>query len=575
MTRLLFLIPLFFFHSLICFGQSNHPNYLGGWKGDLEDVKSFHFTININQIEADQYSLVISNHKKKLFSRDFSINERQFHVPVGKRITIYGTLDESATGCTLFVKSGLLVYHITMQETDKENYRGTWNIWMVDALSSPTMYLSIEKDDTGQIVAYPFFDDHRFTGTWAYDFERSDKQISFEDFKTSLSFDGLLTTKYIDLAVKFAGTILTYARLKPYEGSFPKNYSNGIASSSFTIPQKRNDGWSVNSLESTGIKPKPLQHMTDSIKAGVLTKTHSVLIAKDGELVYEKYFSGFDTSIPHDQRSASKSISSAIIGIAIDKGLIKSTDQHLNEILPDKYARIIQEDERKSNITLHSLLTMSSGLDAIDFGIDRKSIASEENYQQSPIWLKTVLEAPMIHEPSTHAYYGSANPFLLGVALKSLLNEPVEYFMDKHLLQPLGISEYIIQNDDTGHPYFGGGMYLRPRDMLKFGQLYLNKGTWKGKRIISEHWVEQSYEKYTVLENTEDQSEYGYLWWHHTYQVNGRKIAAVEARGAGGQYISILPELNTVITITSGNFNNGRFRQPEEIIEDYILRAIL
>lgn len=106
--------------------------------------------------------------------------------------------------------------------------------------------------------------------------------------------------------------------------------------------------------------------------------------------------------------------------------------------------------------------------------------------------------------------------------------------MDKYLLQPLDVSEYIIQNDDTGRPYFGGGMYLRPRDMLKFGQLYLDKGTWKEKRIISTKWVEQSYEKYTVLENTEDQSEYGYLWWHQTYQMNDRKIAAVEARGAGG-----------------------------------------
>ncbi|MTI86760.1 MAG: serine hydrolase [Balneolaceae bacterium] len=575
MTKYLSLITIFFFQSFICLGQSDLTEFIGGWKGELKDPESFHLTVNIDQIDPNRYSLRISNQMKEVFSSDFGTDNNQFRVAIDKQVSIYGTLDESMSVYTLFIKSGLLIYHIPIQKTGKGVYEGAWNIWMVKALSPPVVYLSVEEGGPGQLVAFPIFDDQRFTGTWAYNFKHNGNHLLFEDFKTGLSFDASLSTEQIDLTIKFAGTTLTHLRLEPYEGSFPQSPLYQETSSHYKIPQKMNDGWLVNSLDNAGIKPAPLRQMTDSIKAEALINTHSVLIAKDGELVYEKYFAGFDVSTPHDQRSASKSISSAVIGIAVDEGLFKSTAQNLHEFLPNKYAQVIQSDERKSKIDLHSLLTMSSGLDAIDFGITRNSVASEGNYQQSPNWLKTVIDAPMIHEPSTHTYYGSANPFLLGVALRSVTNEPVEYFMDKHLLRPLAISNYILQGDDTKSPYFGGGMYLQPRDMLKFGQLYLNNGIWKRKRIISKEWIQQSFKKHTTLENTDDQSEYGYLWWHHTYKVNGREITAIEARGAGGQYISILPDLNTVVVITSGNFNNGRFWQPELIIEDYILRAIV
>ena len=274
-------------------------------------------------------------------------------------------------------------------------------------------------------------------------------------------------------------------------------------------------------------------------------------------------------------RSASKALTSAFIGIAIDKGLLKNVHQHLYDFLPEKYNYTLRKDKRKKEITLHSLLTMSSGLDAIDFGTKRNSIASEDNYQNTSNWLKTVLEAPMINEPATHAYYGSANAFLLGIVLQSVVKEPVEYFMNDNLLKPLGISNYIIPSDDKGHPYFAGGMYLTPRSMLKFGQMYLNKGIWKGKRILPEKWIGKSIKKYFVLENTDDKSVFGYLLWHHTYNINGKKINSIEARGAGGQVIFMFPSLGIVAAITSGNFHNGRYWQPQEIMEDYILPAFL
>jgi CubicO group peptidase (beta-lactamase class C family) len=142
------------------------------------------------------------------------------------------------------------------------------------------------------------------------------------------------------------------------------------------------------------------------------------------------------------------------------------------------------------------------------------------------------------------------------------------------LFGPLGIDDYRFFLDPTGIPYMGGGMYLRPRDMAKYGQLYLNGGTWNGHRILSEEWIRKSWGKYGRLAPLDRNGhQYGYLWWHHQYQVGDRLIETVEARGNGGQYIFVVPSLEMVVVITSGNFRNGRTRQPEEILLRWILPA--
>jgi len=113
---------------------------------------------------------------------------------------------------------------------------------------------------------------------------------------------------------------------------------------------------------------------------------------------------------------------------------------------------------------------------------------------------------------------------------------------------------------------------MRPRDMLKYGQLYLNGGTWNGRRILSTEWIEESWKKYGRLEPIDRNGhEYGYLWWQHVYEVGDDSIATVEARGNGGQYVFVVPSLDMVVVITSGNFRNGRLRQPEEIMGKWIL----
>lgn len=575
MKNLSLLLLLFSLISQIILPQSDPESFDGGWKGNLKENNAFHFTLKIEKTSKDSFVLTIANPNQTLISKSLTNKNENFKIPLDKHISIEGRWNEMEHQFTVFAHSGMLFYHIPLKKTAEDKYEGIWNIWMVNSLNPPTVYLSVEKNDNGKLEVYPFFGDQRFTGTWADNFKRKDNTISFDDIKTGLSFEATFSDDTIDLKILFADKILTRTKLEKFKGSIPESYSYKPVSSDYSVPEKKNDGWEVAEISKSGINLKLLQQMADSIKANKITNTHSVLIVRNNKLVYEKYFYGYNAQIPHDMRSASKALTSAFIGIAIDKGLLKNVHQHLYDFLPEKYNYTLRKDKRKKEITLHSLLTMSSGLDAIDFGTKRNSIASEDNYQNTSNWLKTVLEAPMINEPATHAYYGSANAFLLGIVLQSVVKEPVEYFMNDNLLKPLGISNYIIPSDDKGHPYFAGGMYLTPRSMLKFGQLYLNKGIWKGKRILPEKWIEKSIKKYFVLENTDDKSVFGYLLWHHTYNINGKKINSIEARGAGGQVIFMFPSLGIVAAITSGNFHNGRYWQPQEIMEDYILPAFL
>jgi CubicO group peptidase (beta-lactamase class C family) len=342
--------------------------------------------------------------------------------------------------------------------------------------------------------------------------------------------------------------------------------------------KKSEDDWKIGGFstdeENEHFGNLQLSEMESLISKDSLPNTHSVIISIKGEVIYEKYFDGYNSKIPHDTRSALKSISSAVVGIAKDQSLFKNVEQSIFNFLPKHYQP--QKESLKFKIDIKSLLTMSSGLDAIDYGIgaNPKSTAREDRYQMTKDWTESILNAPMIYAPNTKANYGSANPYLLGVAIDSMVTEPLELFINQNLFERLGISNYILQTDLTGRPYFGGGMYLTPIDMVKFGELYLNKGRLNGKKVLSENWVENSFKNYRVLENTVDKNGYGYLWWHNDYSFKGTYIKSTEARGAGGQYIFVLPQLDMVVVITSGNYVNGKTQQPELILENYILPHI-
>lgn len=560
-------ILLFFCISITTLqSQTKIKDYEGQWEGSFVNENVLNFSVSIKELENKKYEFSLHNKQFEFKKTVTTAKENYIEFTIDNNLSFTGVLEPNGSEINGFISSGFYFYHVKLAKNTQQTYVGNWDIFMLDKLLSKAIFLSIENVEGENFDAYPFFGDQRFAGTNCMNSQEQGNSITFQDMRTGLHFEGKLLNKSILLNLKIANTVITSVTLKKSKsewvfGRYTENHQNKL--------KKINDGWDIASLKNQLSFPQ----MEDSITSKKLQNTHSVLIAKKGKIIYEKYFDGFNANIPHDQRSASKSISSAITGITIDNKLIKSDAELLYDFIPKKYQ--YTKDRLKSTIKIKDLLTMSSGLDAVDFGIKRESKASEQSYQNSPDWLKTVLEAPMINSPGTVANYGSANPYLLGEILNSISHTPLQLYMDQKLFKHLGISNYSIQKGITGKPYFGGGMYITPRDMLKFGQLYLCDGKLNGKRIITKEWVKKSFKNYRPLLNTDDKNGYGYLWWHKTYVVNGKKVKSIEARGNGGQYIFVIPTLKTVCVITAGNYRNGKTQQPEYILEKFILPSLL
>jgi CubicO group peptidase (beta-lactamase class C family) len=555
----------------MCFAQKNSQNYEGAWVGHLPDRTSFNLEVSLKKMDPTTYHLTIANDEPLIDQRVSSSTEKGIRVTVDQQLFFDLTFAKDGQSLTGFIKTGRFIFHVDLPKTGDDQFTGSWNPFMFDdGLQSDDFLLYVEPVGEDLLAAYPIFGDQRFRGTWASGFKKNGNSLLFRDSNTGFHFRAKLMEISIDLEIYLVDAMITRLNLTSTDEDWTYKSDPVDQARDTDRPAELGDDWSTASIREYGINQQELLRLLDSIQAEKLVNTHSVLIAKDHKLVFEKYFQGFNARIPHDLRSASKSISSAMIGIAIADNLLEGVEEPLFNCLPQEYQYV--KDQQKAQIKLHDLLTMTSGLDVNDR-------AAENTYQDSRnpnSWLQTVLEAPMVHTPGTYADYGSANPFLLGVCLNERLNEPLEQYMHRKLFAPLGINNYINQTDDTEvTPYFGGGMLLTPRDLLKFGQLYLNKGKWQGRQIIAEDWVKASFTKHVQLQDVRNKNWYGYQWWHDTYEVNGRLIRTTEARGAGGQFIFIIPELDSVVVITSGNFRNGKGNQARDILQKYILPAMV
>ncbi|WP_273445033.1 serine hydrolase domain-containing protein [Neolewinella agarilytica] len=563
------LILFALFQSCLPAQPNDMKSYNGDWEAELS-ARTFSHQLTFTPEASNQWRVKMGNeafsHEQLLSS---SGEKGQVALELGDVLRFSGELSEDEKVLSGFLQTTYTKFRLTLRDNGKGGYSGKWNSFYVPKLQPAKLYLSIENGEGNNYEAYPILPDNRYRGTYADDFQKSADEISFIDRRTGYSFKGFLRGDTILMEVYIGGGKVGGMSFTRSTEDWKIGATTDYSPEEPRHPDLENDGWPTGPLAKVSNSEASLDRMVDSIEAEALTHVHSVLMAHQGTLVYENYFNGFQPDLPHDQRSAAKSFASAIIGIALEDGVFQDVNDALYDYLPEDYQAT--KDEQKARITLKHLLTMSSGLDAIDFGIDRVGQATEDNYQMTRDWIETVLTAPMIYEPGEHCNYGSANPFLLGVALDHALEEPVEDYFHERLFGPLGIENYSIPIDPDGRFYFGGGTYLGPRDMLKFGELYRQGGVWKGKQILSPSWIEQSFTQYGVLENTSEKNGYGYLFWLRSYQVGERKVRAYEARGAGGQYICIIPDLELVIVITSGNYRNGRYWQPEVIIEEYLL----
>ena len=298
------------------------------------------------------------------------------------------------------------------------------------------------------------------------------------------------------------------------------------------------------------------------------TKIHSFLLLKNGDLFLEKYYGAYDRHSPHDLRSTTKSIRALLMGIALDKGLIKSLDDpvlnYLKDLKPQKNL-----DERKGQITLRHLLTMSSGLECNDW--DPKSRGQEDRVYRKKDWLQYTMDLPMANDPGEVSAYCSMGAIMIAEVIHKTSGMSIQEFAQQYLFDPLAIQEV-----SWGHTAnkevldAGKRLYMTPRDMAKLGQLVLQKGQWKGEQIVSKSWIEEATSPKTKITGI----DYGYFWWNLPFQGMDQTYMATLAMGNGGQYIMVFPELKLVAVFTGGAYNSQEDKLPFAIMNRVILPTL-
>jgi CubicO group peptidase (beta-lactamase class C family) len=357
--------------------------------------------------------------------------------------------------------------------------------------------------------------------------------------------------------------------------------ATGQAPPAPAAPAAAASGWTEASLEAVGLSPEPLGRMEGAIRSGKLVKISGVLIARHGKLVYERYFGGTTAGSLLNTRSATKTVTGMLIGIAIDRGMLPGVEAPVLAYFPDRLP-VRNPDPRKRKITVEDLLTMSSSLDCDD-AIDA-SPGNEDRMHQVDDWIRFTLDLPIKEAPQRPAAasdstgrrsfrYCTAGVVLLGGVLERAAGATVADFAARNLFAPLGISKAEWQFSPLGQAMTGGGLGLRGRDLLALGQLYAGGGVWNGRRLLSERWIKASIEPHVRVPDQPD-TWYGYLWWLHTFQSGGKSFAAYHMAGNGGNKIAVFPQLDMVVVIASTNYNTrGMHQQTEGMLTEYILPA--
>ena len=318
----------------------------------------------------------------------------------------------------------------------------------------------------------------------------------------------------------------------------------------YQVPKKLNDGWEVSSLKDEDIDEDAIEEISRIIRdTNSYENVLRMLIIKNGKLVHEEYSPYCQRNTLHWMASITKTITSTLIGIAIDKGFIESTDAKLHELLP-QFADQFKDPEKRM-IALKHIMTMTSGLEWNEQVSYNNPQNSEWQMVESEDWMSYVASKPMRDEPGIIFYYNTGGIHLLSAVLKSVSGLYAHQFAEKCLLHPMGIYAYQWNKDPMGYPCTGGtdgGLGLRTRDIAKFGWLFLQDGKWRGKQIISEKWVKEAP---TIHMTTKGRGRsYGFNWMTGSRTINGKRFDYIASFGYGGQTLYIVPEYDLIIVFT-------------------------
>ncbi|MDM8002860.1 MAG: serine hydrolase [Bacteroidota bacterium] len=301
-------------------------------------------------------------------------------------------------------------------------------------------------------------------------------------------------------------------------------------------------------------------------KARELGSVNALLVLRNGYLVAEEYYNGNDRNDPHQLWSVTKGFLSALVGIALDKGLIDDIDDKVMDYFPEySYAGM---DPRFNDITIRNLLTMRMGIDREQNNLI--SVVTKDN------WISETFNLPLLYDPGTKFSYNSLQSLLLSAIITKVSGMTSRQFAENYLTGPMGIEIFKWGSDPQGNTIGGYDLYMTPREMAVLGYLYLNGGVIGGRQIISREWIDLSWQKTCLTDGSWGvltEYNYGYHWWIGTMQGCDLFIAW----GMGGQFIFCVLEHDLIVVVTSNpdiSWENDQEYPVLELVSNYILSAI-
>ena len=330
-----------------------------------------------------------------------------------------------------------------------------------------------------------------------------------------------------------------------------------------TLDRVDSNMWKLSAPEDQGLDSTVL-NKTESVIANNYAAVSSFLVVRHGRLVYEKYFNNRGRDSAQHVFSVTKSFTSALTGIAMQKGFIKSVNQKLSEFYPEFMTS--EADARVKDITIRQILSMTDGLESVGTHLDA--------WEHSSDWVKAAIDCRMLNDPGTKFIYNTGMAHIMGAIVSKTTGMSLRDFAVNNLFNPLGITNFQWQTDTSGRNGGGHLLYLTSRDMAKFGYLYLMNGKWNGVQVLPSEWIKETY---TEKSDPGDGRKYGYFWWLEKKwdSVRNKNIEIYSANGYGGQYISVIPEYDMVVVITSEPYHPAnKGDQTNNLIPECVFPAI-
>jgi CubicO group peptidase (beta-lactamase class C family) len=415
---------------------------------------------------------------------------------------------------------------------------------------------------------------------WSYDIE-----VTMREGKIRWKYhEGFLSANKDTMTVvqKSRGeqSLWQFVRHRPADSLMTQLRAYSAEAYVYSAPENQDDGWPCADLTATGIKKEKIVDLINEIRNGDHGDIHSFLIVKNNQLVVEEYFAlngkkhgplitGLFRNKVHHLASTTKSVTSTLVGIAIDRGFIKDVAEPIYHYLP-AYTFLFSEE--KKQIKISDMLTMTPGFEWHQFGIPDDRNDGMRMWRTGDV-IRFVLDKPLEAAPGEKFNYTNGVPTVTGAIIKNAAGMEVGEFAEKFLFHPLGISEYVWTSYPDGSIETDGGLALRPRDLAKIGQLFLNNGIWNNQRIVSEGWIQEST-KERLKFGRSLRWGYGYHWMQTESKIGNRIVRSYFVPGDGNQILAVFPELEMVVVFTAGNYGVDPKPVYFSLLENFILPAV-